>query len=140
MEEQNDKSFLGTGWGFPPTFNEQTLRLELVSEEEDIRQSLFLLISTTPGERILNPGYGCDLQSLVFERITESIRNKITSMVSLAILRFEPRIIVHQIDTRVVSYDPGTIHILVEYTVIQTNTRSNIVYPFYFQEGTHLKQ
>jgi len=80
MENQIKKSFLGTGWGFPPEFNELTLSVNMVSEEEDIRQSLFILLSTTPGERPLNPAYGCDLQSLVFEKISESIPNKFYSL------------------------------------------------------------
>lgn len=138
MPDQIDKSFLGTGWSFPPAFHPEQFEPEMVAEEADIGQSLFLLISTAPGERIMNPAYGCDLHSLVFERITEATRYKIVSMVSLAILMFEPRVTVNEIDVRIVSHDPGLIHIRVEYTVIQTNTRSNIVYPFYLQEGTNV--
>lgn len=138
MKEQIDKSFLGTGWGFPPSFNLQDRSLELVSEEEDIRQSLFLLISTSPGERLMNPTYGCDLQSVVFDRLTDAVRFEIISLVSMAILRFEPRITVNEVVVTIVSRDPGLIHILVDYTVDQTNSRSNIVYPFYLQEGTNV--
>lgn len=139
MTGNNDKSFLGTGWGFPPEFDTDRRTPELVSEEQDIQQSLFLLMSTTPGERIMNPAYGCDLQSVVFERIAEATRFKIISLVSAAILMFEPRIIVNEIEVYIISYDPGLIHIQIEYTIIKTNTRSNIVYPFYQNEGTNIR-
>jgi uncharacterized protein len=138
MQEKIEKSFLGTGWNFPPRFREQDRSLELVSEEDDIRQSLFLLIATAPGERIMNPEYGCDLNSLIFERISESLRHKIRLMVSRAIFQFEPRVIVENIDIHLVSTEPGILHIVVDYTVIQTNSRDNIVYPFYREEGTSI--
>lgn len=131
-----DKSFLGTGWGFPPAFQEQTLSLELVSEEKDIRQSLFILLSTVPGERLLNPSFGCDLSSLVFERITESLRYEIKSMVSRAISLFESRVTVEKVEVQIISIEPGMLQVVVDYKVVQTNSRDNIVYPFYLQEGT----
>jgi uncharacterized protein len=138
MSDKLDRSFLGTGWGFPPTFSDHNYSLELVSEEADIRQSLFILISTAPGERILNPGYGCDLHKMVFERITQGAKNKITDMVTRAILLYEPRVIVETVETFIVSMEMGQIHIVVTYTIIKTNTRHNIVYPFYINEGTNI--
>lgn len=138
MQPSIKKSFLGTGWGFPPSFHEQSRALELVSEEEDIKQSLFLLMSTAPGERVLNPAYGCDLSRLVFERISEALRYQIKAVVSRAILLFEPRVTVENIEVNVVSLEPGQLAVKVEYTVIQTNTRDNIVYPFYLHEGTSI--
>ena len=138
MQDIIDKSFLGTGWGFPPSFNPEYRQPAMVSEEHDIMESLFLLLSTTPGERIMNPAFGCDLLSVVFERISEATRFKITSIVSIAILMFEPRVSVNEIDVQIISHDPGLIHILIDFTIIQTNSRSNMVYPFYLQEGTNI--
>ena len=138
MADQIDKSFLGTGWSFPPTFDHFDHSLEMVSEEKDIRQSLYILIATIPGERIMNPAYGCDLHGLVFDAITESTRYEIIAAVTQAIRLFEPRITVHNVEVHVASYDPGMLHIVVDYTVIQTNSRSNIVYPFYLKEGTNI--
>ncbi len=131
-----DKSFLGTGWAFPPAFQEQTLSLELVSEEMDIRQSLFILLSTVPGERLLNPSFGCDLRSLVFERITESLRYEIKAMVSRSIALFESRVTVEKVEVQIISIEPGALQVTVDYTIVQTNSRDNIGYPFYLQEGT----
>jgi uncharacterized protein len=139
MEETKDKSFLGAGWGFPPEFRRDSRSVELVSDEEDIRQSLYLLVSTAPGERIMRPSYGCDLQSMVFERLTEATRTKIEHMVLRAIILFEPRVSVQEVNVHFVSHETGMIHIVVDYTIIQTNTRSNIVYPFYLKEGTNVQ-
>ena len=60
MAEKQDKRFLGTGWAFPPEFHRygEQAGVKLVSEEEDIRESLGILLSTRPGERIMQPGYG----------------------------------------------------------------------------------
>ncbi len=133
-----DRSFLGKGWSFPPTFRLQTRTVDMVAEDEDIHQSLYLLIATIPNERLMNPSYGCDLNSLVFERISQGLRQEIISMVAMAILRFEPRVDVNEIDVRVSSEDYGTLLILVDYTVRTTNSRSNMVFPFYLKEGTNL--
>lgn len=138
MAERGKQSFLGTGWGFPPSFLKQTHELVMVSDEEDIQQSLFLLLSTIPGERIMNPGYGCDLQRFVFSMMSTATQIEIKDIVGRAILLYEPRIKVIDIEVHAVSIDPGILHILIDYLIIQTNTRSNMVFPFYLQEGTNL--
>jgi uncharacterized protein len=138
MADQLKQSFLGTGWGFPPAFLTLTHSIEMVSDEEDIRQSLFLLLSTTPGERIMNPGYGCDLQRFVFSMMNTATHMEIMDIVGRAILLYEPRIKVMDIAVYSVSIDPGILHIVIDYVVIQTNSRSNMVFPFYHQEGTNL--
>ena len=130
------KSFLGTGWSFPPTFRNKHRAMDMVSDEEDIQQSLLLLISTAPGERIMFPTFGCDLHGLVFERLSEALRYEVRSLVKKAIYLFEPRVTVENVEVHIASVDPGIIHITVEYTIIQTNSRGNIVYPFYLKEGT----
>jgi phage baseplate assembly protein W len=136
--EQEDQSFLGRGWNFPPRFNSNTLQVEMVEGEEDIRQSLWILISTLPGERILKPLYGCDLHSLVFERLTVTIKEEIIDMLELAIIRFEPRIILNEIQVEIDADQSGLVKIIVDYRVRRTNSRSNIVYPYYLKEGTNI--
>ena len=137
-EDQITKSFLGTGWGFPPSFSTDTFAIQMVSAEEDIKQSLFLLLSTTPGERIMNPAYGCDMQKFIFSPLSTSTQTEISAIVKRAILLYEPRVNVQEVNVHVVSIDPGLLHIIIDYIVIQTNSRSNMVYPFYHQEGTNI--
>ncbi|MEM9836880.1 MAG: GPW/gp25 family protein [Bacteroidota bacterium] len=133
------KSFLGTGWSFPPAFNPLDHTVELVSEAADIRQSLHLLFSTLPGERIMKPEYGCDLQSMVFERLTASTEGQIIDLITTAVLRFEPRIILDEVIVTMDDALEGRINITVLYTIRITNSRDNIVYPFYFNEGTNIR-
>lgn len=139
MHNENN-SFLGKGWHFPPTFGTNNARLMMVSEEEDIKESLLILFNTLPGERIMNPDYGCDLHSQVFERMDEQTKARIIDIVTEAIDNFETRIILEDVDVRISANDESIIFIMVNYTVIQTNARTNIVYPFYLEEGTHVPQ
>ncbi len=138
MAKKIRQSFLGTGWSFPPTFNSFNRHIEMVSEEQDIVQSLHILINTIPGERIMSPTYGCDLHRLVFDQLSPSLENEIKSLVSQAILEHEPRVIVDEVQVRFSDEQPGLVYILVDYTVRLTNSRSNMVYPFYIKEGTNL--
>ena len=71
--DENNKVHLGTGWGFPPTFNRQARSVELVSAEADICESLQILLSTSIGERVLQPDYGCNLNDLLFEPLNPTI-------------------------------------------------------------------
>jgi uncharacterized protein len=131
-------SFLGTGWSFPPTFNNETGTVELVSNEEDIRQSLNILLSTTLGERVMQPKYGCDLTSYVFESLNSSVIGYLKDRVKNAILYFEPRIVAEKIEvTAAESFDliEGRFTISVEYTIPGTNSRFNYVYDYYKNEA-----
>lgn len=136
-----DKSFLGTGWGFPPEFNKQGSARK-VAAEEDIHESLFILLSTNPGERVMQPTYGCGLKSQIFEEINETAVTVMVDLVRRAILFFEPRVIVESIRVDSDNQEDilnGLIKINVTYAVRATNNRHNIVYPFYFTEGTNVK-
>jgi len=132
------KSFLGTGWSFPPTFSTSSKTLQLVTEEKDIEQSLYLLIATIPGERMLRPLYGCDLHSQVFQKINNHIQTIIIDLIATAVKQCEPRIELEEVEVNVSPESQGIIFIVLHYTIIQTNSRSNMVYPFYIEEGTSL--
>nr|WP_236886967.1 GPW/gp25 family protein [Dickeya chrysanthemi] len=108
----------------------------MASGDDDIRQSLALLLSTRPGERIMAPEYGCDIQGMVFEDLTLSTLTDIKSRIEQAILFFEPRIRLQAIAIDNPPAPDGTVLIRLDYTLIATNTRSNMVYPFYLREGT----
>lgn len=138
MQNTDLKSFLGKGWSFPPAFNLSDHSVEMVSEAEDIRQSLFLLFSVAPGERLMKPDYGCDLHAVVFDRLDASTESRIVDMISMAVLKFEPRIILEKVQLSQLDPYQGMISINVIYTIRITNSRDNIVYPFYFKEGTNV--
>ncbi|MBN2527990.1 MAG: GPW/gp25 family protein [Deltaproteobacteria bacterium] len=132
----DNHSFLGRGWRFPPEFSGVTGGVNMVSEEMDICESLDILLSTRPGERIMNPAFGCRLQTMVFESIDESTAVEIEDIVRRAILFFEPRITVNRIQVSTVDAMNGRIDVAIDYTIRTTNTRSNFVYPFYLREAT----
>jgi phage baseplate assembly protein W len=132
-------SFLGTGWSFPPSFNDVTGQLAMTSDVEDIERSLKILLDTRRGERVMLPDYGCNLDVLLFEPITITLISYITDMIKTAVMYYEPRI---KIDKLVVSPDEaieGKILISLDYTVKSTNSRFNYVYPFYKNENTSAK-
>jgi hypothetical protein len=133
------KSFLGTGWGFPPQFSKKSTRVEMLSDEEDIRSSLEILLSTRPGERIMRPDYGCNLEELVFEPLTTTFKTYIIDLIQTAILYYEPRIDVDKIDLDDTGELEGRILISIEYTIRSTNSRFNFVFPFYKNEISVIK-
>lgn len=136
-----DKRFLGVGWSFPPQFHNQggTTDVKMVAEEEDIQESLAILLSTRPGERIMQPGYGCGLHDMVFEIINETTITEIRDVIERAILFYEPRINLEAIEVGTENVYEGRIDIQLDYAMRKTNTRSNVVYPFYFIEGSHVR-
>lgn len=133
-----NNSFLGVGWAFPPEFNKGARDVKTVSESRDIQESLNILLSTFPGERVMQPTYGCELRTMVFETINESTITALKDIIERAILFFEPRITLDEIHLETDAMEHGLLTILLEYTVRETNTRSNMVYPFYFNEGTDI--
>nr|WP_068890804.1 GPW/gp25 family protein [Pedobacter panaciterrae] len=137
LKDVSELSFLGRGWSFPPTFSKQTNQVLMTSDEDDINKSLEILLSTTIGERFLQPLYGCNLENYVFEAMSTSTETSIKITVKNAILMFEPRIkllVVNLLDDFITE---GRIDILVDYEVINTNTRFNLVYPFYLTEANN---
>lgn len=136
MDDQ-DLIFLGTGWAFPTTFDAVDGAVVLVKELEDIQQSLYVLLSTIPGERLMRPDYGCDLHSLVFENFDTTVKTRAIDLIKQAILHFEPRVKVEKITISTeVMESKAYINIL--YRVPKVNSRHNMVYPFYLKEGTNL--
>ncbi len=133
---KHKKTFLGIGWKFPPTFDRQSKSVTLVSEEEDIRESLFILLSTRPGERTMQPAYGCDLSVLNFESINEGLVNNAKEIISSAVLHFEPRVFLDDVNVSTGRMYDGVLEISLSYRVRKTNKRNNIVYPYYILEGT----
>ena len=135
-----DTQFLGTGWAFPPSFDWRSKEAVLVSQVQDIEQSLRILLSTVPGERVMQPAYGCGIKRMVFENVNESTVTEIKDVVAKAVLFFEVRITLHEIDIDLTDIASGVLRLKLDYTVRTTNTRTNMVYPLYLREGTNLRQ
>ncbi len=137
--ETIDRSFLGTGWNFPPTFRREWYGVEMLTGEEDIRSSINIILSTITGERVMLPTFGCNLQPYVFEVMNVPNVAMIEKIVKEALIYHEPRIIVGDL-TSTPFPDRGVLEINIEYTIITTNTRYNYVYPFYINEATNIER
>ena len=135
-----DDRFIGRGWGFPPSYVKSGAaapgrgEVEMTGGIEDIRQSLGIILGTALGERIMRPDFGCNLEDQVFDAMNASMISYIETLVKTAILYHEPRI-----DADEISVAPdqaaGRLDIRVSYVVRGANSRFNVVYPFYLNEG-----
>lgn len=131
------QSFLGTGWGFPPRFAGGGVAMS--SDERDIHESLVLLFGTAAGERLFAPKYGLDMHELMFEPMSTTMRTLLLDRVRTAILIYEPRIKV--LNLSLDQSDPlaGRLEILLDYEIRATNTRFNLVFPFYRTDSNELR-
>lgn len=132
MEEQ---SFLGIGWNFPPIFLGNGADVQMVTREEDIRQSLIILLQTRLKEREMCPNYGCDISQFLFEEVDQNLSTQISSCIRDAIFYHEARIKVEDIKVDTHADEPGLLMVSVYYMIKSTNSRYNLVFPFYLNEA-----
>ena len=140
MAEDNNTlyvSFLGTGWSFPPEFAGGGVKMS--ADEQDIHESLLILFGTALGERFLQPEYGLDMHALLFEPLSTTLRTLTIDRVRTAILIYESRIKVLDLD--IYSPDPneGSMRLVLDYEVRATNSRYNLVYPFYRTDSNEVR-
>ncbi|MCU0429383.1 MAG: GPW/gp25 family protein [Cytophagaceae bacterium] len=134
-----NKSFLGIGWKFPPTFDKETGGAMLVSEEQDIRESLEIILTTKKGERVMIPDFGTDLHQHSFETLNSQMIGSLRAMIREAVEKFEPRITLLDIVVDAAKYLDGYLVLTLEYSINSSNTPSNMVFPYYLVEGTNVR-
>jgi phage baseplate assembly protein W len=130
-----DSNFLGRGWSFPPAFTAGGAQVQTVAGEDDIEQSLGLLLATRRGERVMVPDFGCDLSEFLFEEISPALVGQVRDLVSDAILNHEPRVLLNGVEVSDERAGEGLLLIEIDYQVRATNSRYNLVYPFYLREA-----
>lgn len=133
-----NQSFLGRGWSFPPEFNKESRAVKMLEGEVDIKSSLEILLSTRLGERVMLPGYGCNLEELLFSPLNLTLKTYVTDLIKTAILYHEPRIDVKKIDIDPTDELNGVLLVNIDYIIRSTNSRMNMVFPFYKEEGNEL--
>jgi len=139
-EEKNridNKGFLGRGWKFPIEFSRGYNSNTMVEHEQDIKESLIILLTTIRGSRFLRPSYGTSVRTLIFEPLDANTATFISDEIKKAILVHEPRVFVDKVNATQESLN-GTLEVAIDYTIISSNTRSNLVFPFYLNEGTNI--
>ena len=132
---KKEDSFLGQGWSFPPSFTKRG-GARMVNDEEDVAQSIEILLNTTIGERIMQAKFGCDLKTYLFQSISTTRLHFIKELIKTALVNYESRIDLHEIIIDHAGYLDGIISVQVNYTVSTTNSRFNLVFPYYKVEGT----
>lgn len=134
----HNNTFTGSGWQFPPEFSKgKTAAVTVMaSGPEKIAQSLKVLLGTNPGERLMHPEYGCGISRLMFEPVDQRTITKIQNSIADAILLYEPRIELSNMNIFQDQDDAGLLRINIEYIIKATNSRFNLVYPFYINEAT----
>lgn len=133
--ENIENKFLGKGWKFPPSFSKHNQSVQMVKDELNVHNSLEVLVATLPGERIMQPSYGCSLQDFLFEPMTTALISRMRDRIEAAIISFEPRVRVLDVSIVDLVVEAGKVDIHVHYEIKSTNSRYNLVYPFYIEEG-----
>jgi phage baseplate assembly protein W len=129
------KDFLGRGWAMPVALDPRTGQVATVEYEEDIRQSIRIILETARGERVMRPNFGCGIHELVFAAVDSTAIQRIRSEVEEAMRRCEARIEVIGVTVDEAATSEGKLLIELEYRVRKTNQVGNLVFPFYFREG-----
>lgn len=132
MNDEN--SFLGIGWSFPPSFDSSGAEVQMLTGADDIQSSLQVLLSTRLGERVMQPLFGCNMDVMLFDLLDTTLKTEMKNLIEKAILYFEPRIHLEKIDIEAKDDLNGVILITLDYIIRSTNTRGNLVYPFYLSE------
>jgi uncharacterized protein len=130
------KDFLGRGWKFPARVDPVRGRIAMSEFEQDIRESIFIILSTAPGERVMRADFGCGIHDLAFAPISRATLGLFESRVRESILKFEPRVEIAQLSFDTSQADNGRLNIDFRFRVRETNSEFNLVFPFYLKEGT----
>ncbi len=125
------KAFLGVGLDFPIQFDNSGA-IATARYEESVRQSIWIILGTSKGERVMRSDFGCGIYDLVFEVNSASTSGKVAQAVREALLVQEPRIDVRKVQVEAQG-NGATLLIHIEYQVRVTNNVFNLVYPFYLE-------
>jgi len=128
------QEFLGVGWKYPVKVDERG-DIARSSKEEDIQEAIQIILGTARGERIMRPDFGCGIHDLVFAPNNASTAGLARFCVEEALVRWEPRIDIESIEVQADPAQPELLLISISYRVRSTDSRFNLVYPFYLMRG-----
>ncbi len=128
------EKFLGSGWRFPVGLDGEGA-IALSRAEEDVREAIWIILSTAPGERLMHPDFGCGIHDYVFASANARTAGQVKFRVEEALARWEPRIELEGVAVEADPAEPARLLVRVDYTVRSTDSRFNLVYPFYLERG-----
>jgi len=135
-----DSTFLGSGWAFPVAFSVGDHSLNLTKFEQNINDSIDLILHTRAGERSMEPQFGSGLQQFFFRKMDETLKGEMADAINVSLLQNEPRITVKSVLVEFKDQQNGMVEISIDYVFNQTNTRHNYVFPYHLNEGTNLRK
>jgi phage baseplate assembly protein W len=121
---------LGKGQGLPLAPVDG--RMPFASGPEKVRQSIFIILDTEPGERVMLPEFGCGLRRFLMHPNNGATRAQIEREVGLALQQWEPRIKVTQVAVTGAD-DPALLLVEIQYLHAVDGRRDMLVYPFYLE-------
>jgi phage baseplate assembly protein W len=124
------KEIVGRGWVFPPKIGPQG-GVALTSERSELEQSIRIILTTSPGQRVMRPTFGCRLHELVFAPNNSHTAAQAQRFVEEALGMWEPRITVMRVDVRPDPEEGSRMLIAIEYKVKATHDQRSLVFPFY---------
>ena len=132
--EMIGQEFLGVGWKFPLQTDPDG-EISLSADEENIKESIWMILSIAPGERLMRPDFGCRIHELIFAPNNASTAGLARFYVEDALVRWEPRVDIEDVEVQADQHNPALLLISVSYRVRTTDSRFNLVYPFYLTRG-----
>ena len=126
--------FLGEGWRYPVGVN-RTGGVATSDQDESVRQSIFIILGTAPGERVMRPKFGCDIHELLYAPNNQGVASLAAHYVEDALQKFEPRIKEIKVDAEPSREEPNRLDVTIRYRVRATNVVRNLVYPFYLRKN-----
>jgi hypothetical protein len=121
---------IGRGWRFPPSLDERGT-IALVSDVEEIDQSVRIILGTVPGQRVMRPEFGCRVHELLFAPNNTATTGLASRYVREALARWEPRIEVLRVEVEPDPAAPARLMIQIHYRLKATHSNRSLVYPFY---------
>ena len=128
------EDFLGVGWKFPVKADYNS-KIAMSSYEEDIKEAIKIILWTKKGERVMRPDFGCGIHNLIFASINNTTISSVENSIREALLMWEPRIELIKVTVSHEQSEEGKLLIGIDYRIRVTNSRFNLVYPFYLNEG-----
>jgi len=122
---------IGRGWEFPPVFDKTSMGTGMLSGEADVDNSIYVILHTRLGERIMREQFGSNIYELLFEPLTANMKTYMASSLKSALVDNEPRIVIESLVLEQKDPTLGKVDILITYTLIETNETRNLVLPFY---------
>jgi uncharacterized protein len=129
------RDFLGIGWKFPLQVTPGGT-IAQSRYEQRVEESIYLILSTAPGERLMLPDFGCGIHDLVFAPNNVTTPTRVVQLVRQALTAYEPRIDVLDLSAEPAPDQPNLLLIRINYQIRANNAVGNMVYPFYIQEGS----